>query len=137
MVQLLDSIEPISAAPNNCVGGLKKIIIKSYSVDPHIDNEEQQQPQLHKNSSIVNMDASSDKCRTVEIKDQIEVIKSNDKINCYNNEEEEDDNDGDDNNIKFENKCGWFSFRPTWIQKFMSPKWALFWLCWAGAVQGN
>ncbi|XP_055599366.1 solute carrier organic anion transporter family member 4A1 [Uranotaenia lowii] len=32
--------------------------------------------------------------------------------------------------------CGWFSFRPRWIQTFMTPKWALFWLCWAGAVQG-
>ncbi|XP_058818487.1 solute carrier organic anion transporter family member 4A1 [Topomyia yanbarensis] len=32
--------------------------------------------------------------------------------------------------------CGWFSVRPHWIQRFMTPKWALFWLCWAGAVQG-
>ncbi|XP_055641042.1 solute carrier organic anion transporter family member 4A1 [Toxorhynchites rutilus septentrionalis] len=32
--------------------------------------------------------------------------------------------------------CGWFSLRPRWIQRFMTPKWALFWLCWAGAVQG-
>ncbi|XP_062547204.1 solute carrier organic anion transporter family member 4A1 isoform X2 [Armigeres subalbatus] len=32
--------------------------------------------------------------------------------------------------------CGWFGIRPRWIQRFMTPKWALFWLCWAGAVQG-
>uniref|UniRef100_A0A1B0CUF1 Uncharacterized protein n=1 Tax=Lutzomyia longipalpis TaxID=7200 RepID=A0A1B0CUF1_LUTLO len=32
--------------------------------------------------------------------------------------------------------CGWFTFRPKCIQTFLSPKWALFWLCWAGAVQG-
>ncbi|XP_053695450.1 solute carrier organic anion transporter family member 4A1 [Sabethes cyaneus] len=32
--------------------------------------------------------------------------------------------------------CGWFNVRPRWIQRFMTPKWALFWLCWAGAVQG-
>ncbi|XP_062706143.1 solute carrier organic anion transporter family member 4A1 isoform X2 [Aedes albopictus] len=32
--------------------------------------------------------------------------------------------------------CGWFGLRPRWIQRFMTPKWALFWLCWAGAVQG-
>ncbi|XP_039434591.1 solute carrier organic anion transporter family member 4A1 isoform X1 [Culex pipiens pallens] len=32
--------------------------------------------------------------------------------------------------------CGWFGVRPRWIQRFMTPKWALFWLCWAGAVQG-
>lgn len=32
--------------------------------------------------------------------------------------------------------CGWFGMRPRWIQQFLTPKWALFWLCWAGAVQG-
>lgn len=34
-------------------------------------------------------------------------------------------------------QCGWFSFRPKCLQRFMNPKWALFWLCWAGAVQGE
>lgn len=34
-------------------------------------------------------------------------------------------------------QCGWFNFRPKCLQRFMSPKWALFWLCWAGAVQGK
>lgn len=33
--------------------------------------------------------------------------------------------------------CGWWSFRPKCLQRFLSAKWALFWLCWAGAVQGN
>ncbi|XP_044583037.1 solute carrier organic anion transporter family member 4A1 isoform X1 [Cotesia glomerata] len=32
--------------------------------------------------------------------------------------------------------CGWFSFRPSYLQKFRTAKWALFWLCWAGAMQG-
>ncbi|XP_049279584.1 solute carrier organic anion transporter family member 4A1 [Anopheles funestus] len=32
--------------------------------------------------------------------------------------------------------CGWFALRPRWMERFMTPKWALFWLCWAGAVQG-
>uniref|UniRef100_A0AAG5DGR6 Solute carrier organic anion transporter family member n=2 Tax=Anopheles atroparvus TaxID=41427 RepID=A0AAG5DGR6_ANOAO len=32
--------------------------------------------------------------------------------------------------------CGWFGLRPKWMEVFMTPKWALFWLCWAGAVQG-
>nr|XP_040237134.2 solute carrier organic anion transporter family member 4A1 [Anopheles coluzzii] len=32
--------------------------------------------------------------------------------------------------------CGWFALRPKWMERFMTPKWALFWLCWAGAVQG-
>uniref|UniRef100_A0A182QDG4 Uncharacterized protein n=1 Tax=Anopheles farauti TaxID=69004 RepID=A0A182QDG4_9DIPT len=31
--------------------------------------------------------------------------------------------------------CGWFALRPKWMARFMTPKWALFWLCWAGAVQ--
>ncbi|XP_015183411.1 PREDICTED: solute carrier organic anion transporter family member 4A1 isoform X3 [Polistes dominula] len=37
-----------------------------------------------------------------------------------------------DNNLK----CGWFWFRPIYLQKFRTAKWALFWLCWAGAMQG-
>ncbi|XP_052863948.1 solute carrier organic anion transporter family member 4A1 [Anopheles cruzii] len=32
--------------------------------------------------------------------------------------------------------CGWFRLHPNWMARFMTPKWALFWLCWAGAVQG-
>ncbi|KAL5014867.1 hypothetical protein ScPMuIL_009137 [Solemya velum] len=32
--------------------------------------------------------------------------------------------------------CGWLHFRPSIFQKFRDPKWVLFWLCWAGAVQG-
>ncbi|XP_049549041.1 solute carrier organic anion transporter family member 4A1 [Anopheles darlingi] len=32
--------------------------------------------------------------------------------------------------------CGWFGLHPNWMKRFMTPKWALFWLCWAGAVQG-
>ncbi|XP_024944939.1 solute carrier organic anion transporter family member 4A1 isoform X6 [Cephus cinctus] len=33
-------------------------------------------------------------------------------------------------------QCGWLWFRPICLQKFRTAKWALFWLCWAGAVQG-
>ncbi|XP_058810314.1 solute carrier organic anion transporter family member 4A1 isoform X2 [Phymastichus coffea] len=33
-------------------------------------------------------------------------------------------------------KCGLLWFRPSYLQKFRSAKWALFWLCWAGAMQG-
>ncbi|XP_020709154.2 solute carrier organic anion transporter family member 4A1 [Athalia rosae] len=33
-------------------------------------------------------------------------------------------------------KCGWFWLRPKCLQKFRTAKWALFWLCWAGAMQG-
>ncbi|XP_011505517.1 PREDICTED: solute carrier organic anion transporter family member 4A1 [Ceratosolen solmsi marchali] len=33
-------------------------------------------------------------------------------------------------------KCGWFWFRPSYLQKYRTAKWALFWLCWAGAMQG-
>ncbi|XP_028034167.1 solute carrier organic anion transporter family member 4A1-like isoform X1 [Bombyx mandarina] len=32
--------------------------------------------------------------------------------------------------------CGWGRFRPNWLQRFRTAKWALFWLCWAGAIQG-
>lgn len=31
---------------------------------------------------------------------------------------------------------GWWSIRPKFLQCFLSAKWALFWLCWAGAMQG-
>ncbi|CAK1601566.1 unnamed protein product [Parnassius mnemosyne] len=33
-------------------------------------------------------------------------------------------------------RCGWGMFRPAWLQRFRTAKWALFWLCWAGAIQG-
>lgn len=33
--------------------------------------------------------------------------------------------------------CGLWCYRPAYLQKFQTPKWALFWLCWAGALQGN
>ncbi|GBP12354.1 hypothetical protein EVAR_75787_1 [Eumeta japonica] len=32
-------------------------------------------------------------------------------------------------------RCGWGSARPNWLQRFRTAKWALFWLCWAGALQ--
>lgn len=32
---------------------------------------------------------------------------------------------------------GWLNYRPESLQGLLSPKWALFWLCWAGAVQGR
>lgn len=33
-------------------------------------------------------------------------------------------------------KYGWFKIQPKFLQRFLSAKWALFWLCWAGAMQG-
>ncbi|GAB6018872.1 hypothetical protein CHUAL_000530 [Chamberlinius hualienensis] len=33
-------------------------------------------------------------------------------------------------------RYGWGRFRPNCLQKFRNTKWLLFWLCWAGAVQG-
>ncbi|KPJ00330.1 Solute carrier organic anion transporter family member 4A1 [Papilio xuthus] len=33
-------------------------------------------------------------------------------------------------------RCGWGAVRPAWLQRFRTAKWALFWLCWAGAIQG-
>lgn len=32
---------------------------------------------------------------------------------------------------------GWLKLHPRIFQRFLSAKWALFWLCWAGALQGN
>lgn len=31
---------------------------------------------------------------------------------------------------------GWGKFQPKFLQGLLSAKWALFWLCWAGAMQG-
>lgn len=31
--------------------------------------------------------------------------------------------------------CGWGPFKPGCCQRFRNPKWVLFWLCWAGAIQ--
>ncbi|XP_048489286.1 solute carrier organic anion transporter family member 4A1 isoform X1 [Plutella xylostella] len=33
-------------------------------------------------------------------------------------------------------RCGWAAWRPRWLQRYRTAKWALFWLCWAGAIQG-
>lgn len=33
--------------------------------------------------------------------------------------------------------CGWWSFRPKCLQRFMNPHFALAFLCLAGAIQGN
>ncbi|EEB17133.1 hypothetical protein Phum_PHUM454310 [Pediculus humanus corporis] len=41
----------------------------------------------------------------------------------------EDNNEND--------KCGWCFFRPDFLQRFRTPKWVLFWLCWASAMQGG
>lgn len=38
-----------------------------------------------------------------------------------------------DNEFRF----GWFKFYPKCLQTFLSAKWALFWMCWAGALQGK
>ena len=34
-----------------------------------------------------------------------------------------------------EESCGWGPFKPGFCQRFRDPKWVLFWLCWAGAIQ--
>lgn len=31
---------------------------------------------------------------------------------------------------------GWFKFQPKFLMHFMNARWALFWLCWGGALQG-
>ncbi|XP_068085065.1 solute carrier organic anion transporter family member 4A1 [Anabrus simplex] len=33
-------------------------------------------------------------------------------------------------------RCGWCFLRPDFLQRFRTAKWVLFWLCWAGALQG-
>lgn len=32
---------------------------------------------------------------------------------------------------------GWKRFKPKCLQRFCTAKWALFWLCWGGAMQGK
>lgn len=32
---------------------------------------------------------------------------------------------------------GWFGYQPKCFQNLLSAKWALFWMCWAGALQGK
>lgn len=44
------------------------------------------------------------------------------------------DNNKCERNIR---KCGWFCLTPDCFQNFRTPKWVLFWLCWAGALQGK
>ncbi|ALC38472.1 Oatp26F [Drosophila busckii] len=35
-----------------------------------------------------------------------------------------------------EQRIGWHRFQPQVLQRFCNAKWALFWLCWGGALQG-
>lgn len=32
---------------------------------------------------------------------------------------------------------GWFGVKPKCLKWLLSAKWSLFWMCWAGALQGN
>lgn len=32
---------------------------------------------------------------------------------------------------------GWCGYQPKSLQSLLSAKWALFWMCWAGALQGK
>jgi hypothetical protein len=41
-------------------------------------------------------------------------------------------NDREDEKIT---SCGWIGIKPKCLQKFRTPRWLLFWLCWAGALQ--
>lgn len=34
-------------------------------------------------------------------------------------------------------QLGWFGFQPKCLQSLLSAKWVLFWMCWAGALQGK
>lgn len=40
--------------------------------------------------------------------------------------------------IKSDRKAfGWCGYQPKCLQNLLSAKWALFWMCWAGALQGK
>lgn len=38
--------------------------------------------------------------------------------------------------IKSSGKYGWCGYQPKCLQNLLSAKWALFWMCWAGSIQG-
>lgn len=66
--------------------------------------------------------------------------KSNDV--CFSDGEQTDetllnsptDSGSTNNERKF---FGWFGYQPKCLQNLLSAKWALFWMCWAGALQGK
>ncbi|XP_034668642.1 solute carrier organic anion transporter family member 4A1 [Drosophila subobscura] len=41
-----------------------------------------------------------------------------------------------DTDTLVDQRFGWCNFQPQWLQRFCTAKWALFWLCWGGALQG-
>ncbi|KAH8409881.1 hypothetical protein KR009_000300 [Drosophila setifemur] len=43
---------------------------------------------------------------------------------------------GQDTDALTEQRFGWWRWHPRWLQRFCTAKWALFWLCWGGALQG-
>lgn len=44
---------------------------------------------------------------------------------------------GQDMDDLAEQRFGWCGWQPQWLQRFCTAKWALFWLCWGGALQGE
>lgn len=48
----------------------------------------------------------------------------------------ESNNEDQEDAVDCETQCGWYYWRPRYFQRFASPPWVLFWLCWAGALQG-
>lgn len=73
---------------------------------------------------------------------------SNDNMNVMNDQNANQSNNSDNQmkrhcatnlDIKEDKliRCGWFCLTPDSLQNFRTPKWVLFWLCWAGALQGT
>ena len=54
--------------------------------------------------------------------------------NDQQNQIERYKNDSEINQAKF--RCSFFGYSPNFLQSFLTPKWLLFWLCCASALQG-
>lgn len=64
------------------------------------------------------------------------ILETGDKLEIKNTELKQDDNLNDKNIDDEKLLCGLLYYRPSFLQKFRTAKWALFWLCWAGSLQG-
>lgn len=84
--------------------------------------------------------------QNTEVNNAIGTIDGNVDVNLMNGHQSKMEQElcvrnnlGKTNNDNFEDKpvYGLCGFKVKIFQRFLSAKWALFWLCWAGALQGN
>jgi len=104
---------------------------------------------FNKNTEIVGVSDAlkSFTCKSVTIRNQVDdsncdlsIMDNKITINPSSSIDEPEKCDNDkimiNNDDIIQDTCGWYTFRPKCLQRFMNSKWTLLFLCIAGGVQG-